>query len=205
MCAQGGGYRAPVTPGGGYRRWPAPECLEGVIAIGQQSTDLITANRAELGGSSGARPGGGAPGVCPGRPPGGRSSAASRHGGFISPPRAAERLFAGRITAGGRHKSAWTTGPRMAGEPACGPLEGQWQLRVWVPERRRGIPAATAAFAGARTAGGWLIRLSMGTTGACRENESGGVSPGIPQVRSSILTSRPALLMYPGHMFHAGA
>jgi hypothetical protein len=45
MHTSGGGYRGPVTPGGGYRPWFTPEYLKEVIAIGQQSTDLIIARR----------------------------------------------------------------------------------------------------------------------------------------------------------------
>jgi hypothetical protein len=53
---QGGGYRGPVTPGGGYRPWFTPEYLKGMIAIGQQSTDLIIARPSWLDGTSAAGP-----------------------------------------------------------------------------------------------------------------------------------------------------
>jgi len=43
----GGGYQPPITPGGGYRLQRAPECLRGMVANGQQSTDSIGASRHE--------------------------------------------------------------------------------------------------------------------------------------------------------------
>jgi hypothetical protein len=45
MRVQVGGYRGSVTPGGGYQPWLTPEYLMRMIAIGQQSTDLIIARR----------------------------------------------------------------------------------------------------------------------------------------------------------------
>jgi hypothetical protein len=52
---QGGGYRWPVTPEGGYRPWLAPKCLVQKLANGQLSTVHDDARR-ERRGFCGSRP-----------------------------------------------------------------------------------------------------------------------------------------------------
>ena len=114
---QGGGYRRPVTPGGGYRPWLTPEYLRGMIAIGQQSTDLIIARPRCLDGTSAAVAR--APTGMTGGSHGTLSSPASRPEGFRSSPSATERLFAGRVPHGALGRTTQRTSPRAVklGEP----------------------------------------------------------------------------------------